>query len=146
MIGDARLRPRRAPGSSWSRSAGRSDLEREARGVVDIRIPGQAAIDRLPQQVGQRQLDILAPARIAQVSFYEHAQAQTLIQLAHQNQTTVGGHPGALEVDLQRAIEGELKGPVLCFTHRLSTSAPLRPHPNPRPPARFAYFTKLLVH
>jgi hypothetical protein len=56
---------------------------REARGVVDIRIPGQAAIDRLPQQVGQRQLDILASARIAQVSFYEHAQAETLIQLAH---------------------------------------------------------------
>jgi hypothetical protein len=97
---------------------------REARGVVDIRIPGQAAIDRLPQQVGQRQLDILASARIAQVSFYEHAQAETLIQLAHQNQTAVGGHPSASEIDLQRAIERELKGPILCLTHRLSTSAP----------------------
>ena len=30
-------------------------------GVVDILIPRQAAVDRLPQQVGQRQLDILAP-------------------------------------------------------------------------------------
>jgi hypothetical protein len=45
-------------------------------------------------------LDILAPSRIDQVSFYEHAQAQTLIQLTHQNQTTVGGHPSALEIDL----------------------------------------------
>jgi len=42
-------------------------------------------MDRLPQQVGQRQLDILAPAGIAQVPVYEFTQAETLIQLAHQN-------------------------------------------------------------
>src|ERR1700730_217390 len=77
--------------------------------------------------------------------FYEYAQAQTLIQLAHQNQTTVGGHPSALEIDLQRAIEGELKGPILSLTHRLSTSAPLRSHPNPHPSARLAHFIKLVV-
>src|SRR5208283_5217438 len=29
-----------------------------------------------------------------------------------------------LEIDLQRAIEGELKGPIFCLTHRHSTSAP----------------------
>src|ERR1035437_4707725 len=66
--------------------------------------------------------------------FYEHAQAQTLIQLAHQNQTTVGGHPSALEIDLQRAVEGELKGPILCLTHRHSTSSPA---PIPSKPTSF---------
>jgi hypothetical protein len=64
---------------------------REARGIVHILIPGQPAIDRLPQQVGQRQLDILAPAGIAQMSVHEFAQAETFVQLAHQNQTTVAG-------------------------------------------------------
>ena len=39
----------------------------EAVGVVDIFIPGQSAVHRLPQQVDQRQLGILAPAGIAQV-------------------------------------------------------------------------------
>jgi hypothetical protein len=52
---------------------------REARGVVDILIPSQPAVDRLPQQVRQRQLDILAPPRIAQVMVHEFAQAETLV-------------------------------------------------------------------
>src|SRR5580693_86725 len=59
--------------------------------------------------------------------FYEYAQAQTLIQLAHQNQTTVGGHPSALEIDLQRAIERELKGPILCLTHLHATPIASKP-------------------
>jgi hypothetical protein len=57
----------------------------KARGVVHILIPGQAAVDRLPQQVGQRQLDILAPPGIAPVPVHEFAQAETFVQLAHQN-------------------------------------------------------------
>jgi len=82
MIGDARLRPRRAPGFSWSRSAERSD-------------PGQGARRRsrphsLP--VGYRStsaphrpkaMDILARRGIARVAVNESAQAKTLIQLAH---------------------------------------------------------------
>jgi hypothetical protein len=58
---------------------------RQARGVVHILISGQAAIDRLAQQVGQRQLDILASTGIAQMSVHEFAQAETFVQLAHQN-------------------------------------------------------------
>src|ERR1022692_968262 len=37
--------------------------------------PRQAAVYRLPQQVGQRQLGVLAPARIGQVPLHERAQA-----------------------------------------------------------------------
>jgi len=69
---------------------------RKALGVVDILIPGQSAVHRLPQQIDQRQLDIFAPAGIAQVSPHEFAETQTFIQLAYQNQTTVGGHARAL--------------------------------------------------
>jgi hypothetical protein len=39
----------------------------------------------LPQQVGQRQLDILAPAGIAHMLVDEFALAETFVQLAHQN-------------------------------------------------------------
>jgi hypothetical protein len=48
---------------------------------------------------------------------------------AHQNQTTVEGHPGALEIDLKRTIEGELKGPV-CVSRHLRT-APIASKPTP---------------
>src|SRR6266851_4858550 len=49
--------------------------------------PAKRLYIRLPQQVGQGQLEILAPEGIGQVPFHECAQAQTLIQLAHQDQT-----------------------------------------------------------
>jgi hypothetical protein len=38
-----------------------------------------------------------------------------------------------MEVDLQRAIERELKGPFLRLTHQLPSSAPPHAHPNPHP-------------
>jgi hypothetical protein len=65
-------------------------------------------------------------------------------QVTHQNQTTVGGNPSALEIDLQRAVEGELKGPILCLTHRHAISAPSRSQPNPCPSARLTHFTNCL--
>jgi hypothetical protein len=39
----------------------------------------------LPQQVGQRQLDILAAAGIAQVAVHGFAKSDTLVQFTHQN-------------------------------------------------------------
>jgi hypothetical protein len=48
-------------------------------------------------QVGQRQLDIPLPARIARVPLNEFAQAQTLVQLGYHN--TVGSHPRALKLE-----------------------------------------------
>ncbi|MGD1026853.1 MAG: hypothetical protein ABR989_03795 [Candidatus Binatus soli] len=74
----------------------------EALGVVDILIPRQSALYRLPQQIGQRQLGVLAPARIGQVPLHERAQAQTFVKLARQNQTTIGSHSRTLEIDPQR--------------------------------------------
>ena len=97
----------------------------EALGVVDILVARQSAVYRLPHQVGQRQLGVLS-ARVGQVPFDEFAEAQPFIQLPHQEQAAVRSDPRTLEVDLQRAVERELKGLFLCLTHRRATSAPPR--------------------
>ena len=47
---------------------------------------------------------------VAQVLGDECRQAQAFIQLAYQNETGIGGDARPLERDLQKAIEGELKG------------------------------------
>jgi hypothetical protein len=57
-----------------------------------------------------------------------------------------GGVDLALAVDLQRAIEGELKGPILCLTHHRSTSAPPRSRPKPRLSMAPLGLTTLVAH
>jgi hypothetical protein len=51
-----------------------------------------------------------------------------------------------LEIDPQRVVKLELKGPLLRLTHCLSSSAPPRSHPNPHPSGLFSHFIKLAVH
>ena len=57
---------------------------------------------------------------------------EPLVEFPHQDQAAVRGDPGALEIDLQRGVEGELKGLVLYLTHWVLTSgaAPSRSHPH----------------
>jgi hypothetical protein len=50
--------------------------------------------------------------------FDQFSEAESLVELAHQNEATVGGDPRSLEIDLQGAIEGELKGLVLFLPPR----------------------------
>ena len=47
----------------------------------------------------------------------EITEAQTFVQLAHQDQATVGSDARTLEIDLQRGVEGELKRLILYLTH-----------------------------
>jgi hypothetical protein len=47
----------------------------------------------------------------------ERAQSQTLIQLAHQKQTTGGGDARTLEIHFQTGVKRELKGLILFLTH-----------------------------
>jgi hypothetical protein len=47
----------------------------------------------------------------------ELLQTQSLIQLANQNQAAIGSHAGTFEIDLERGVEGELKGLILRLTH-----------------------------
>jgi hypothetical protein len=52
----------------------------------------------------------------------EFAEAQTFVQLTNQNQAAVGGDTGTLEINLERGVEGELKGLILYLTHWVLTS------------------------
>ena len=104
---------------------------REPLGIVDILIARNAAVDGLAQQVRQRKLRVLPVPRVGQVLGDEITEAQTFVQLAHQNQAAVGGDPRSLEIDLQRSVEGELKWPVLSLTHWVLTSGASSSRSNP---------------
>src|SRR5712692_9768625 len=65
----------------------------------------QAAVDRLPQQIGQRELLVQALSRVAQVFLDELLQTQWPMQLANQNQAAIGSHSRSLEIDLQGSIK-----------------------------------------
>src|SRR5208283_5483158 len=66
---EVKAAPRSQIFSEPSQPKGR--ILRESLGVVHILIPRQSAVYRLPHQVGQRQLGVLAPARIVKVPFHE---------------------------------------------------------------------------
>ena len=42
--------------------------------------------------------------------FDQLSESEALVEFAHQDQTAIGGDVGALEIDLERGVEGELKG------------------------------------
>jgi len=66
-------------------------------GVVEVLVARQAAVDRLPQQIGQRELLVQASSRVAQLFLDELLQTQSLIQLTNQNQATVGSYSRSME-------------------------------------------------
>jgi len=68
-----------------------------------------AAVDRLPDQIGEWDLRVLAPS-IGDVLRDQGAQFQPLDQLAHKDQAAVRGDPRALEFDAESGVERELKG------------------------------------
>jgi hypothetical protein len=72
--------------------------------------------------IGERQLSVLDASAVHDVFGDERTQSPTLIQLAHQQQTTIGSDARSLEIDSQRGIEGELKGLVLRLTHWIEAS------------------------
>ena len=62
----------------------------------------------------------MSVARVAQVLSDNGLQAEAFIQLADQNQASVGGDAGSLKRDLQKPVECELKGLGFFLTHRVS--------------------------
>ena len=46
----------------------------------------------------------------------EITEDQSFVELAHQNQDTIGGDPRSLEIHPQRTVKGELNRPVLSLT------------------------------
>lgn len=57
----------------------------QSSGVVEILVARQAALNRPPPQLGQRELLVQALSRVAQLFLDEPFQTQSLVQLANQN-------------------------------------------------------------
>jgi hypothetical protein len=67
-----------APSQTLREPMSRKVGSRESRAAsLTSSYPAKRPVYRLPQQIGQRQLHVLAPARIGQVPFHECAQAQS---------------------------------------------------------------------
>jgi hypothetical protein len=76
----------------------------------------------LPQQVGEGKLRIFLTARVGQMLFDQFSEPESLVELPHQDKAAVGSDAGTLEIDLERGVEGELKGLILYLTHWVLTS------------------------
>jgi hypothetical protein len=85
----------------------------------------------LPQQVGESKLRILSRA-VGQMLRDQFAESEPLVEFAHQDKATVRSDSGALELDLERGVEGELKRRILYLTHWVLTSGPSSSHSHPR--------------
>ncbi|HJY88025.1 MAG TPA: hypothetical protein VKE24_14420 [Candidatus Acidoferrales bacterium] len=86
-------------------------------GIVNILVPRQTTVHRLSQQVGEGKLRILPTAGVRQKPFDQLSEPEALVKFARQDQAAIRGPAGTLELDLERGVEGEVKGPVLFFTH-----------------------------
>ena len=77
----------------------------EPLGVVEVFVASQAAIDGLPQQVGEGKLRILPSAGVGQMLFDQCSEPESLVEFAHQDQAAVGRDAGTLEFNLERALK-----------------------------------------
>src|SRR5207249_11104723 len=60
-------------------------------GVVGVLVASKAAVDRLAEEIRQRKLPIVSGARISEVPFDEGVKAETFVQLAREQQPSIGG-------------------------------------------------------
>ena len=88
-------------------------VRRHAHRVVEVFVPREPAVDRLPEEIRHAELGVRSLAGVAQVCRNERLQAQAFIQLANQDEAGVGRDARPVERDLQKAIERELKGLAL---------------------------------
>jgi hypothetical protein len=54
------------------------------------------------------------------------SEPESLVEFAYQDQAAVGGDAGSLEIDLERDVEGELKGLLLLVPQRGNDPAEIR--------------------
>ena len=77
--------PRRRPDQTKGR------IGRETLRVVEVFVARQAAVHRLPQEIGQPELHVPSVASVVQVRGDDPRKAKAFIQLTHQDPTGVGG-------------------------------------------------------
>ena len=89
---------------------------RQAQSVVDILVPGKPPEHRLPQQADQRMAAIPAGACIGQHVPGHRAEADGVVEFTIGQQSGIGGDPGAMELELQPAVEIEPQRALDRFT------------------------------
>jgi hypothetical protein len=88
--------------------------------VVEVFVACQAAVDRLSQEIRQRELGVQPVAGVAQVRGDDRPQPEAFVQFADQNQAGIRGDARSLKRNLQKPVERELKGLGFFLTHRVS--------------------------
>ena len=91
----------------------------QAQGVVDIFVSGKPSEHRLPQQPDQRVTAIPAGACIGEQVTRHRAETESVVELAVGQQSGIGGDPGAMELELQPAVEIEPQRALDRFTRRV---------------------------
>src|SRR5262245_3314812 len=99
--------------------------------VVRVLVPGQAAVDRLAQQIAARELGIASGAGIGEVSLDQRTQSETLVQLTWKKQTSIGGDRRPAELDAKLGIEREANRSSCRVTHWMMPSATREAPPKP---------------
>jgi hypothetical protein len=73
--------------------------------VVEVFVTGQAAIDRLPQQIDEEKLRILPTAGVGQMLVDEFSKPESLVEFTHQDQAAVGSDAGPWKSILTEALK-----------------------------------------
>ena len=95
-------------------------------GVVHVLVAGETAEHGLAELGEQRVAPVLPGARIGEEISSQRRQAKRVIEFPEREQAGVGGDGGAVEFELQAAVEIEPETSALAFTRRVA-------HPPPPP-------------
>ena len=79
--------------------------------VVGVLVARQATVDGLAKEIRKRELPIASAARVGEVSLDERAEAEVLVQLTRQQQSSVGGDRRAPELDAKLGLNERRIGP-----------------------------------
>ena len=77
----------------------------QALGIVDIFVSGKPSEHRLPQQPDQSVTAIPAGACVGEHVPGHRAETEGVVELTVGQQSGIGGDPGAMELELQPAVE-----------------------------------------
>src|SRR6267143_1004799 len=98
--------------------------------------PGEPilVVEGLAEEIWQRELAVVPGPRISEVLLDQRVPAEAFVQLAREQEPSVGGHRGSSELDAELRIEREANRARCRVTHWVVTSASAR---NPRKPSFF---------
>ena len=92
---------------------------RKPLGVVDMFVAGEPPKHRSAEQTAQLVARVLATAAVEELRDRDVDEPEGIIELAVREQTAVRGDPGAVEFELDPAVEIDPQRLRCCFTHRI---------------------------